>query len=123
MPPLSALVTDADVVGNQLAALAGDLAAAKFRQALRAQGVTTGGITLGTARTGATPLALVDSEPLSDILTEMDHDSDNYVAELLLKDLGAEVGGAGTTVAGTAVVERALAAAGVRFAGVHIVDG
>ncbi len=122
-PPLSALVTDADVVGTQLAVSPAISSAAKFRQALRAKGVTTGGITLGTARTGATPLALVDSEPLSAILTEMDHDSDNYVAELLLKDLGAEVGGAGTTNAGAAVVERVLAAAGVPLAGVHIVDG
>jgi D-alanyl-D-alanine carboxypeptidase/D-alanyl-D-alanine-endopeptidase (penicillin-binding protein 4) len=122
-PPLSALVTDADVVGNQLAVSPAISSAAKFRRALRAKGVTTGGITLGTARTGATPLALVDSEPLSAILTEMDHDSDNYVAELLLKDLGAEVGGAGTTNAGAAVVERALAAAGIPLAGVHIVDG
>ena len=122
-PPLSALVTDADVVGNQLAVSPAISSAAKFRQALRAKGVTTGGITLGTARAGATPLGVVDSEPLSAILTEMDHDSDNYVAELLLKDLGAEVGGAGTTVAGSAVVERVLAAAGVPLAGVHIVDG
>jgi serine-type D-Ala-D-Ala carboxypeptidase/endopeptidase (penicillin-binding protein 4) len=122
-PPLSALVTDADVVGNQLAVSPAISSAAKFRQALRAKGVTTGGITVGTARTGATPIALVDSEPLSAILTEMDHDSDNYVAELLLKDLGAEVGGAGTTTAGAAVVERVLAAAGVPLAGVRIVDG
>jgi D-alanyl-D-alanine carboxypeptidase/D-alanyl-D-alanine-endopeptidase (penicillin-binding protein 4) len=122
-PPLSALVTDADVVGNQLAVSPAISSAAKFRRALRAKGVTTGGIVLGTARTGATPLALVDSEPLSAILNEMDHDSDNYVAELLLKDLGAEVGGAGTTNAGAAVVERALAAAGIPLAGVHIVDG
>jgi D-alanyl-D-alanine carboxypeptidase/D-alanyl-D-alanine-endopeptidase (penicillin-binding protein 4) len=122
-PPLSALVTDADVVGNQLAVSPAISSAAKFRQALRAKGVTTGGITVGTARTGATPIALVDSEPLSAILTEMDHDSDNYVAELLLKDIGAEVGGAGTTNAGAAVVERVLAAAGIPLAGVHIVDG
>ena len=77
----------------------------------------------GIGQTGATPLAQVDSEPLSDILIEMDHDSDNYVAELLLKELGAEVGGAGTTAAGDAVVDRVLAAAGVPLAGVHIVDG
>ena len=53
----------------------------------------------------------------------MDHNSDNYVAELLLKGLGAEVGGAGTTAAGDAVVIRSLAAAGVPLAGVQIVDG
>jgi serine-type D-Ala-D-Ala carboxypeptidase/endopeptidase (penicillin-binding protein 4) len=122
-PPLSALVADADVVGTQLALSPAISAAAKFRRALRARGVTTGAIELGTARAGATPLAQVASEPLSDILVEMDHDSDNYVAELLLKAIGAEVGGAGTTAAGAAVVERVLAASGVPLTGVHIVDG
>ena len=53
----------------------------------------------------------------------MDRDSDNFTAELMLKQLGAEVGGAGTTAAGAAVVLRDLAAAGVPLAGVRIVDG
>ncbi len=122
-PPLSALVADGDLVGNRFALSPAISAAAKFRQALRNAGITTGGISLRKAPSGATPLALVNSDPLSDILTEMDHDSDNYVAELLLKDLGAEVGTGGTTAAGDAVVIRSLAAGGVSLAGVHIVDG
>lgn len=122
-PPLSALVADGDLVGNRFALSPAISAAAKFRQALRNAGITTGGISLRKAPSGATPLALVNSDPLSDILTEMDHNSDNYVAELLLKDLGAEVGTGGTTAAGDAVVIRSLAAGGVSLAGVHIVDG
>ena len=122
-PPLSALVADGDLVGNRFALSPAISAAAKFRQALRAAGVTTGGISLRKAPAGATPLAQVNSDPLSDILTEMDHNSDNYVAELLLKDLGAEVGTGGTTPAGDAVVIRSLAAAGISLAGVQIVDG
>ena len=55
--------------------------------------------------------------------SEMDRDSDNFTAELLLKELGAEVGAGGTTAAGAAVVRRDLAAAGVPLAGVRIVDG
>ena len=122
-PPLSALVADGDLVGDRFALSPSISAAAKFRQALRARGITTGRISVGTAAAGAAPLAQVDSEPLADILTEMDHNSDNYVAELLLKGLGAEVGGGGTTAAGDAVVIRSLAAGGVPLTGVQIVDG
>jgi D-alanyl-D-alanine carboxypeptidase/D-alanyl-D-alanine-endopeptidase (penicillin-binding protein 4) len=42
---------------------------------------------------------------------------------MILKDLGAEVGDAGTTAAGAVVVAHELAAAGVPLAGVRIVDG
>lgn len=122
-PPLSALVADGDLVGNRFALSPAISAAAKFRRALRARGITTGPISLGIAPAGASPLAQVASKPLSEILTEMDHNSDNYVAELLLKHLGAEVGGAGTTAAGDAVVIRSLAAGGVPLTGVQIVDG
>jgi PBP4 family serine-type D-alanyl-D-alanine carboxypeptidase len=53
----------------------------------------------------------------------MDRESDNFTAEMLLKELGAETGEAGTTAAGAALVQRDLAAAGVPLAGVRIVDG
>jgi PBP4 family serine-type D-alanyl-D-alanine carboxypeptidase len=53
----------------------------------------------------------------------MDRESDNFTAEMLLKDLGAEVGDAGTTAAGAAIVRRDLAADGIPLAGVRIVDG
>jgi D-alanyl-D-alanine carboxypeptidase/D-alanyl-D-alanine-endopeptidase (penicillin-binding protein 4) len=122
-PPLSALVVDGDLVDNRYALSPAISAAAKLRRALRARGITTGPIAAGTAASGAYPLAQVNSKPLSDIVVEMDHNSDNYVAEVLLKALGAEVGGAGTTVAGDAVVIRSLAAAGIPLTGVQIVDG
>ena len=122
-PPLSALVADGDLVNNRFALSPAISAAAKLRRALRAAGITTGGISLRKAPSGATPLAQVNSAPLSEILTEMDHNSDNYVAELLLKGLGAEVGTGGTTAAGDAVVIRSLAGAGISLAGVRIVDG
>ena len=46
----------------------------------------------------------------------MDRESDNFTAEMLLKELGAEIGAGGTTAAGAAVVRRDLAAAGVPLA-------
>jgi D-alanyl-D-alanine carboxypeptidase/D-alanyl-D-alanine-endopeptidase (penicillin-binding protein 4) len=65
----------------------------------------------------------VYSAPLPEIVAFMDRESDNFTAELLLKELGAEVGAAGTSAAGAAVVMRALASAGIPTAGVRIVDG
>jgi PBP4 family serine-type D-alanyl-D-alanine carboxypeptidase len=53
----------------------------------------------------------------------MDRDSDNFRAEMLLKELGAEVGTGGTTAAGAAVVRRDLAEAKIPLAGVVIADG
>jgi PBP4 family serine-type D-alanyl-D-alanine carboxypeptidase len=53
----------------------------------------------------------------------MDHESDNFTAEMLLKELGAMQMGHGTSAAGAAVVTRELADAGIPTAGVRIVDG
>ena len=53
----------------------------------------------------------------------MDRESDNFTAELLLKQIGAANGSVGTTAAGAAQVRTALAAAGIPLGGVRIVDG
>ena len=53
----------------------------------------------------------------------MDRDSDNFTAELMLKQLGAEAGEGGTTASGVAVALRDLAAAGVPLTGVRMADG
>jgi D-alanyl-D-alanine carboxypeptidase/D-alanyl-D-alanine-endopeptidase (penicillin-binding protein 4) len=57
------------------------------------------------------------------VLRLMDLSSDNFIAELLLKEIGAEAGSGGTTSGGAAVVLHDLGAAGIRLAGVRIVDG
>ncbi len=49
--------------------------------------------------------------------------SDNFYAEMLVKYLGARVGGAGTTSAGCPVVRGVLEDRNVPLAGVRIVDG
>src|SRR5262249_56713175 len=72
----------------------------RFRQILRARGITSHQAAVGTARPDAYTLAQVESAPLPQVLMGLDHDSDNFEAELLLKELGAEIGGAGTTAAG-----------------------
>jgi serine-type D-Ala-D-Ala carboxypeptidase/endopeptidase (penicillin-binding protein 4) len=93
-----------------------------FREALARAGVRVAG---GTrfARAGGWPLAVHWSPPLAEILRHMDVVSDNFTAELVLKQLGAVVAGQGTTAAGAAVVRSVLGAHAVPLAGVRIADG
>ena len=98
-------------------------AAGRFRQLLRKHGIQTGAVGHGRAPADATALAQVNSKQLWRIVDTMDHTSDNFDAEMLLKDLGAERGLGGTSAAGATVVTQALRAAGIPLAGVRIVDG
>ncbi|HTD10280.1 MAG TPA: D-alanyl-D-alanine carboxypeptidase/D-alanyl-D-alanine-endopeptidase [Solirubrobacteraceae bacterium] len=77
---------------------------------LKAAGVTIeGGSGAAKAPAGATQLAQVQSPTVTQLLELMLPPSDNFFAETLVKDLGAQYGGAGTTAAGAAVVMRTLA--------------
>jgi D-alanyl-D-alanine carboxypeptidase/D-alanyl-D-alanine-endopeptidase (penicillin-binding protein 4) len=78
----------------------------RFRGTLRRQGVFVHGTTTVGRASGPQPLTSIDSQPLSDIVAQMLTDSDNFVAEMLLDELGAQVGGAGTRTAGIAVIHR-----------------
>ena len=82
-----------------------------------------GGAVLGAAGAKAIPLASVDSPTLAAIVDYMDRVSDNFTAEMLLKELGAVQADHGTTAAGVGVVTGLLAQAGVPMTGVRIVDG
>jgi D-alanyl-D-alanine carboxypeptidase/D-alanyl-D-alanine-endopeptidase (penicillin-binding protein 4) len=53
----------------------------------------------------------------------MDVYSDNFYAEMLLKEVGAVQGNEGSAAAGLAVMRPLLVAAGVPLAGVRMVDG
>jgi len=118
-PPLSALAIDRSNAADPALE-----AARQFRTALVSAGVAVAGqARLGTAGDEAVPLGLVLSPPLSDIVSFMDHKSDNYTAELLLKQLGAQQADVGTTAAGAAVLRGLLADAGVPLDGVRLVDG
>lgn len=120
--PLSALVVDrADGWPGRSPALS---AARAFGAALARRGIrVAGGPGVGTASADAFPLALDLSRPLAEILRTVNRDSDNFVAEMLLKTLGADAGAAGTTAAGARVVREVLAEAGVSLAGLRVVDG
>src|SRR5438270_8837026 len=122
-PPLSALVSDRAWYDHHTAHQPALAAAGRFKVLLRARGITSGVVGLGRAPDDAYALAQGETGPLSDVLAEMDRESDNFLAEMLLKDIGAEVGDAGTTAAGAAIVVRDLQAEGIPLDGVRIVDG
>jgi D-alanyl-D-alanine carboxypeptidase/D-alanyl-D-alanine-endopeptidase (penicillin-binding protein 4) len=71
----------------------------------------------------ADQLAVTESKPLSQIVRYMDRESDNFTAEILLKQLGAVDEGNGSSTAGAVAVRRALRHAAIPLAGVRIVDG
>jgi serine-type D-Ala-D-Ala carboxypeptidase/endopeptidase (penicillin-binding protein 4) len=123
-PPLSALVVNRARVGRYITRTPALSAATAFRTALRAAGIAVDGtVRLGKVGEFSIPIAQVDSPPLATIVRFMDRESDNFTAELLLKQLGAVALDRGTSAAGASVVMQALAEAGVPMAGVRIVDG
>ncbi len=123
-PPLSALSVDRGRYRGTLARYPAAATAARFVELLRAKGVlVAGGSRTGSAAATALPLATISSPPLATIVRFMDRESDNFTAELLLKQLGALTVDRGTTAAGAAEVSRVLAAADVPMEGVRIVDG
>jgi len=99
-------------------------AAQAFRDALIHRGVAVTGVAgRGRAPLDALPLAYHRSAPLSGVVREMNHESDNFVAEMLLKELGAMAAGRGSTAAGRHVVRDVLAETGVPLDGVRLADG
>jgi D-alanyl-D-alanine carboxypeptidase/D-alanyl-D-alanine-endopeptidase (penicillin-binding protein 4) len=123
-PPLSALVVNRARVGLYVTSTPALAAATAFRTALRTAGVAVdGAVKLGTVDDFSVPIAQVESPPLASIIRFMDRESDNFTAELLLKQLGAVVLNRGTSAAGAKVVMQSLAEAGVPMAGVRVVDG
>ncbi len=123
-PPLSALIVDRGRVGRSTSRDPALAAAQLFRVALARAGVqVAGGTAHGSADGEAVPLASVDSPSLLAMVRWMDHESDNFEAEMLLKELGAVQGSRGSTAAGTGVVMGLLVQAGVPTAGVRLVDG
>ncbi|HEX3434908.1 MAG TPA: D-alanyl-D-alanine carboxypeptidase/D-alanyl-D-alanine-endopeptidase [Solirubrobacteraceae bacterium] len=120
---LSGLAFDRGASGSEKVAHApAAYAARKLWALLKNAGVSIRGPSgAATAPPGATQLAQVSSPTVTQLLGLMLPPSDNFFAETLLKDLGAAAGGAGTTVAGAAVVSQTISA----LLGIHphVVDG
>lgn len=123
-PPLSALTVDRARVSGVTSHDPALAAARLFRDALKAAGVAiTGPVGRGAAPPDAEPVASVQSPPMADLVRDVNTDSDNFTAELLLKQLGALTHAPGTTGAGAKVVREILAASAVPTDGLRIADG
>jgi D-alanyl-D-alanine carboxypeptidase/D-alanyl-D-alanine-endopeptidase (penicillin-binding protein 4) len=123
-PPLSALVVDRARVGRVVTRTPALVAAAAFRESLRRAGIAVAGpVRAAPASDWSEVLGTVSSPTLGAMLRFMDRESDNFTAEMLLKQLGLTELGRGTSAAGAAVVTQTLTEAGVPMAGVRIVDG
>ncbi|HZL65205.1 MAG TPA: D-alanyl-D-alanine carboxypeptidase/D-alanyl-D-alanine-endopeptidase [Thermoleophilia bacterium] len=93
-------------------------------KALQAAGIkVTGKAGTGTVPVADTLLATQRSAPLSTILKRMNKDSDNFFAEMLLKGLGKDFTGAGTSDAGVGVVRVTLKMIGLPLGWVVMHDG
>lgn len=117
-PPISALTIDRAATAPSLRA-----ARAVRRALVRA------GIQVGPARVAPAPaadaveLARVESAPVGILAELAGRDSDNFVAEMLLKAAAVEATGRGTTAAGVETERGVLAELGVPDRGLALVDG
>ena len=99
-------------------------AALLFRAALRKAGVAVlGGASVGEVPVDAITVATIHSPPISRLVRYMDQQSDNFTAEMLLKQLGLLQAERGTTAAGAQTVTRLLGVDGIPMQGVRFVDG
>jgi D-alanyl-D-alanine carboxypeptidase/D-alanyl-D-alanine-endopeptidase (penicillin-binding protein 4) len=120
--PISAL----SVAGVRLTGVNGSaIAAARaYVDALERRGIVVSGRAgARQAPPEALSIAFDLSEPLSRILRIVNGDSDNFAAEMLLKELGATAAEQGSSAAGARVVRGVLRREGVPLAGVRIADG
>jgi D-alanyl-D-alanine carboxypeptidase/D-alanyl-D-alanine-endopeptidase (penicillin-binding protein 4) len=99
-------------------------AAALFTELLVARGVSVAATpTTGAASSTTVELAGMQSPPVGDLVHAMLRDSDNGTAELLLKEVGLQRAGDGSTAAGAHVARQLLDRDSVPLDGVTIADG
>lgn len=96
-----------------------------FKEALARNGVSVQGIVReGMVPDGVSEIAVHTSLPLSLIVRKMNKRSDNLIAELLLKTLGAEMlGTAGTSQKGLQVINEFLSETGIATTRSTLADG
>ncbi len=123
-PPLSALIVARGKLNGVTVSDPALLTAKEFRAALEKIGVdVVRGVAKAKVKATASRLADVQSNGLISIVKHMNLESDNFYAEMLLKELGALHGTRGSTAAGAVVVRQVLTDRGVPLTGVRISDG
>jgi D-alanyl-D-alanine carboxypeptidase/D-alanyl-D-alanine-endopeptidase (penicillin-binding protein 4) len=119
--PLSALIVNHGDDGRRFQSNPPTFAASVFRRTLKAEGIAPGhAAARQKAPSDATVIASVASPPMSVLVRLTNKDSDNFFAETLLKNIGREASGIGTTSAGVAAVRRFASSVGARIA---LIDG
>lgn len=114
--PLSALAVDGNRWRRDARYLAdpGIPTLDRFRSMLATHGVAVSpALHRGRTPAGARVVASHISASVTDVVRRIDKSSDNFGAELLLKEIGLAVGGTGSTAAGAAAVRQVLAPLGV----------
>ena len=96
-----------------------------FKELAEKQGIALrGSLRRGAIPEGAPEVFRFESKPLAAIVRDMNKHSNNFMAEALLKTLGAEfVGVPGTTEKGLQVVRQYLERIGVSTVALRLVDG
>ncbi|HXP94626.1 MAG TPA: D-alanyl-D-alanine carboxypeptidase [Candidatus Binatia bacterium] len=92
------------------------------RELLKRTGIAIDRVQFGTAPLGATKLWAHPSPTIGELVHQMFYESDNHIAEQLLRSLGAE-DGIGTDAAGARAERAFLSAIEVPAEGLRIVDG
>jgi D-alanyl-D-alanine carboxypeptidase/D-alanyl-D-alanine-endopeptidase (penicillin-binding protein 4) len=93
-------------------------AAQRFEDALRKDGVSIGNsVTPATVSPGAFQVADFTSPTMAEIVKDTLVPSDNYLAEMLLKDVGSQFGGIGSTPGGIATIKLFASQQGAKFTG------
>jgi D-alanyl-D-alanine carboxypeptidase/D-alanyl-D-alanine-endopeptidase (penicillin-binding protein 4) len=122
--PIDAFSVDSDSHGSSASYLADPTLAnaAIFRKALhKAKVKVGGGDVAGRLPKGSRRILTHRSEQLSKIVGETLTVSDNYNAEMMLREAGFQDSGKGTRTSGVAAVEKEAARLHVRLG--HVVDG
>lgn len=120
------LVNDGIIENGNYGRVPARSAAVVFTELVRARGIeVTGGAANEDRVTDPsfTTLALIESEPFTEILVELLHTSDNNTAEMIVKEIGYQARGEGTRLAGLDVVRGRLAEWGMPVEGLVLDDG
>ncbi|HEY6637544.1 MAG TPA: D-alanyl-D-alanine carboxypeptidase [Solirubrobacterales bacterium] len=110
---LSALTIDGGSPGDPAKS-----AAQRFQDALRKEGISIGNsVTPSVVPSSAVQVGDFGSPTMADLIEDTNVPSNNFFAEMLLKDVGGEFGGSGSTAAGISVVKRFASESGAKFKG------